>query len=135
MLERSKLALCPTIYDVKLRHRTVDSYWQFGLVLVPTSDSAMYLISLRLGRASLLPRGGPPPECGHRLGTWQSAADVEKVCTNDMTGLDQNGGHRPTPAAARDPGDVRMRGFGRRSEVADAWQLGAPAGGALGLED
>ena len=39
-----------------------------------------------------------------------------------MTGPDQNGRPRTAPAAARDPGDVRMRGFSRRAEVADVWQ-------------
>src|SRR5262245_35054197 len=39
-----------------------------------------------------------------------------------MNGLGQHGHSRTVPAAAGDPGDVRMRGFSRRAEVAEVWQ-------------
>ena len=51
-----------------------------------------------------------------------------------MTGPDQNGHPRTVPAAARDPADVRMRGFSHRAEVADVWQWIAQHGKPLPAE-
>src|SRR5690349_19949502 len=56
----------------------------------------------------------------HRLGASRAAA-TPSIAT-DMTGPDPRRSANPATTTTRAPGDVRMRGFSRRTEVADVWQ-------------